>query len=53
VVMDKIERLFIEARQDRAKARELKAELDRWNLYELYENRFLDLFEEDKKDRKK
>jgi uncharacterized protein len=49
VVMDKIERLFIEARQDRAKAQELKAELDRWNLYELYENRFLDLFEDDRK----
>ena len=49
VVMDKIERLFIEAQQDRAKARELKAELDRWNLYELYENRFLDLSDEDRK----
>jgi uncharacterized protein YhaN len=49
VVMDKIERLFLEAKQDRAKAKELKAELDRWNLYELYENRFLDLFDEDRK----
>jgi proteasome assembly chaperone (PAC2) family protein len=53
VVMEKIERLFNEARQNRIKATELKRELDRWNLFELYENRFLDLFEEDKKDRKK
>jgi proteasome assembly chaperone (PAC2) family protein len=53
VVMEKIERLFLEARQDRAKANELKHELDRWNIFELYENRFLDLFEEDKRDKKK
>ncbi|MBN2035389.1 MAG: PAC2 family protein [Chitinispirillaceae bacterium] len=53
VVMEKIERLFNEARLNRSKATELKRELDRWNLFELYENRFLDLFEEDKKNRKK
>jgi hypothetical protein len=52
-VMEKIERLFLEAKADRTKAQELKKELDRWNLYELYENRFLDLFEDDKKDKKK
>lgn len=44
VVMDKIERLFQETAQDHDKATELKAELDRWKLFELYENRFLDLF---------
>lgn len=52
-VMEKIERLFEEARADRTKAGELKKELDRWNLFELYENRFLDLFEDDKKDTKR
>ncbi|MBN1130985.1 MAG: PAC2 family protein [Chitinispirillaceae bacterium] len=48
VVMEKIERLFLEARRDRGKATELKRELDRWNIFELYENRFLDLFDEDR-----
>jgi proteasome assembly chaperone (PAC2) family protein len=51
-VMEKLERLFQEAKTDRAKAPELKKELDRWNLFELYEDRFLDLFEDEKKDRK-
>jgi proteasome assembly chaperone (PAC2) family protein len=51
-VMEKIENLFLEARTDRAKAPELKKELDRWKLFELYEDRFLDLFEDDKKERK-
>ncbi len=44
-VMDRIEKLFQAASQDRSKAAELKNELDKWNLYHLYENRFLDLFE--------
>jgi proteasome assembly chaperone (PAC2) family protein len=44
-VMEKIERLFQESRVDRKKACFLKEELDRWNLYKLYEDRFLDLFE--------
>lgn len=52
MVMEKIERLFIEARREREKATELKRELDRWNLYELYENRFLDLFEDDRKEKR-
>jgi len=43
-IMEKIERLFVEARQDKAKASTLKKELDRWDLYKLYEDRFLDLF---------
>ena len=52
-VMEKIERLFLEASRDRAKAAELKKELDRWNIFELYEDRFLDLFDDDKRDKKK
>ena len=45
-IMNKIEKLFHEARNDKTKAPELKKELDRWNIFELYEDRFLDLFEE-------
>jgi uncharacterized protein len=52
-VMERIEGLFQEAKADRAKAQELKKELDRWNLFELYEDRFLDLFKDDRKDRNK
>jgi predicted ATP-grasp superfamily ATP-dependent carboligase len=47
-VMEKIEKLFHEAAADRTKAAELKSELDRWKLFELYEDRFLDLFREKK-----
>ena len=47
-VMDKIERLFQDAKKDRTQAAELKKVLDRWNLFELYEDRFLDLFEDKK-----
>ncbi len=46
-VMDKIERLFEAAKKDRSRAPELKNELDKWGLYELYENRFLDLFSDE------
>ncbi|MGQ9707377.1 MAG: PAC2 family protein [bacterium] len=49
-LMAQIERLFEEAQRDRSKAKELKEELDRWGLFKLYEDRFLDLF--DKKRRK-
>ena len=45
-IMEKIEKLFREAKQDRSKATILKKELDRWDLYKLYEDRFLDLFKE-------
>ena len=45
-IMDKIEKLFAEAASDKAKAILLKSELDRWDLYRLYEDRFLDLFRE-------
>lgn len=43
-IMDKIERLFKEAEKDISKADKLKDELTRWNLFDLYEKRFLDLF---------
>jgi len=45
-IMEKIEKLFREARVDRKKAYELKRELDRWKLFEIYEDRFLDLFKD-------
>ncbi len=41
---DRIERLFEDARRDRARAFELKRELDRLGVFEQYEDRFLDLF---------
>jgi uncharacterized protein len=43
-IMEKIEKLFLEAKKDKKKAPTLKKELDRWDLYKLYEDRFLDLF---------
>ncbi len=49
-VMEKIENLFVQVRSQesrqgsRKKAAELKNELDRWDLYTLYEDRFLELF---------
>jgi uncharacterized protein len=48
-VMEKVERLFREVKVGRSKdkASELKKELDRWGLYQLYEDRFLSLFRED------
>lgn len=45
-VMEKIEKLFQEAKLDKKKATELKRELDRWDLYKAYEDRFLDLFKD-------
>ena len=44
-IMEKIEKMFQQALKDKSLASQLKKELDRWNLFELYENRFLDLFE--------
>ncbi len=44
-VMDRIEVMFKNAARDHSKAQELKKELDKWGLYKLYEDRFLDLFE--------
>lgn len=40
----RIDRLFDESARDRAKAYELKRELDRLGIYPDYEDRFLDLF---------
>jgi proteasome assembly chaperone (PAC2) family protein len=42
---ERIERLFHEARGDRAKGFLLKKELDRLGVFALYEDRFLNLFE--------
>jgi predicted ATP-grasp superfamily ATP-dependent carboligase len=47
-VKDRIERLFGLAKTDLSKAGELKAELDKWNVYKEYEDRFLDLFKKTK-----
>jgi hypothetical protein len=47
-IMEKIEKLFRKVELDHSAAQELKRELDKWNLYKLYENRFLDLFEDNK-----
>lgn len=47
-VKDKIEKLFEEAKSDITKANELKIELDKWNAYKEYEDRFLDLFKKSK-----
>jgi proteasome assembly chaperone (PAC2) family protein len=41
---ERIEQLFEQARRDRAKAFELKQELDRLGVFKDYEDRFLDLF---------
>ena len=52
-VMEKIERLFLQVSQSsnlgeaREFAAELKQELDKWNLYGFYEDRFLNLFRQD------
>ncbi|MCX5686376.1 MAG: PAC2 family protein, partial [Candidatus Omnitrophica bacterium] len=43
-IVEKIEKLFLEAEADKEKAILLKIELDRWDLYSAYEDRFLDLF---------
>ncbi len=43
-IKSKIEEFFSLARFDISKAAELKAELDKWNVYKEYEDRFLDLF---------
>jgi len=47
-IKERIEALFIAAKSDLSKANELKAELDNWNVYKEYEDRFLDLFKKTK-----
>ncbi|PIQ85972.1 MAG: hypothetical protein COV73_05255 [Candidatus Omnitrophica bacterium CG11_big_fil_rev_8_21_14_0_20_43_6] len=47
-VKEKIGKLFEESRQDISKAKELKIQLDKWNVYKEYEDKFLDLFRKNK-----
>jgi len=47
-VKERIEKLFEESRQDINKAKELKVQLDKWNVYKEYEDKFLDLFRKEK-----
>ncbi|MFP4416047.1 MAG: PAC2 family protein [Chitinivibrionales bacterium] len=49
-VMKRIETLFDQVQKDRNKAPELKEELERWGLFELYEDRFLDIFRDNTDD---
>lgn len=43
-IKSKIEELFSLAEADISRAAELKSQLDKWNVYKDYEDRFLDLF---------
>ncbi|MDD5237971.1 MAG: PAC2 family protein [Candidatus Omnitrophica bacterium] len=47
-VKEKIEKLFEQSKADITKASSLKLELDKWNIYKEYEDRFLDLFRKPK-----
>ncbi|MFA5200584.1 MAG: PAC2 family protein [Candidatus Omnitrophota bacterium] len=47
-IKEKIEKLFEESQVNISKANELKVELDKWNVYKEYEDRFLDLFRKNK-----
>lgn len=47
-VKEKIEKMFEQVKADISKAAELKMELDKWNAYKDYEDRFLDLFKKSK-----
>jgi len=49
---EKIEELFKTAQKDITAAGKLKEELDRWNVYKEYEDRFLDLFKKKGNDKK-
>jgi predicted ATP-grasp superfamily ATP-dependent carboligase len=49
-VKENIERLFTQAKANISKAKELKAELDKWSVYKEYEDRFLDLFKKKKEE---
>lgn len=46
---EKIEQLFREAQKDVTMASKLKAQLDHWNVYKEYEDKFLDLFKKKEK----
>jgi uncharacterized protein len=45
-VLERIEQLFAQTSKDRARALDLKAELDRHGLFKRFEDRFLDLFKQ-------
>ena len=47
-IKEKIDQLFLQASKDISKAQELKAQLDKWNVYKEYEDKFLDLFKKAK-----
>lgn len=47
-VKERIEKLFLASKTDITKANELKLELDKWNVYKEYEDKFLDLFKRTK-----
>ncbi len=47
-VKEKIDALFNQAKTDISRAKELKLELDKWNVYKEYEDKFLDLFKKKK-----
>lgn len=47
-VKEKIDKLFEDTKNDISKANELKSELDKWNVYKEYEDKFLDLFKKTK-----
>jgi len=49
-VKTRIEHLFTQTKEDISKANELKSELDKWNVYKDYEDRFLDLFRKKESD---
>jgi hypothetical protein len=44
----RIEELFQEIKRDKSKAGQLKLELDRWNIFHEYEDRFLSIFRKGK-----
>jgi len=48
-IREKIEILFRESKKDISKARQLKEELDHWNVYKDYEDKFLGLFKHDER----
>jgi len=49
-ITEKIENLFKDAGKEIEKASELKEELDHWNVYKDYEDRFLDLFKKERRE---
>ncbi len=46
-IKNRIDKLFDLAKKDTTKAYELKALLDKWELFKYYEDRFLDLFKKE------